>query len=207
MSARADALTGAWSASASIGPNAVIQVAGALRDRFGPLLADPLVLRATGYTMASMPSSMIDEREAQALVRAVVDKVGPWLATSVLREAGHRTGDYLLANRIPRVAQWVMRAAPKRVALSLLLKAMAANAWTFAGSGHFRIQSTPDAPELLFESCAMCRGMHEDRPMCDFYAGTFERLIQAVVAKHASVTEVECMAHGGAVCRFTLHGV
>lgn len=190
-----------------IGPNAIIQVASALQDRFGRSLAEPLLARATGYTMAQMPSEMIDEREAQSLVRALVDEVGPWLATSVLREGGHRTGDYLLANRIPKVAQWIMRLAPRRMGLALLLRAMSSNAWTFAGSGTFRVEQTGCIPELVFEQCTMCRDMHHDRPMCDFYAGTFERLIQALVARHASVTESECMAQGGAVCRFTLHGV
>ncbi len=190
-----------------IGPNTIIQVAGALRDRFGALLAEPLVRDATGYSMSAMPSAMVDEREAQALVRAVVDKVGPWLACSVLREGGHRTGDYLLANRIPRVAQWVMRLSPRRVGLSLLLRAMSANAWTFAGSGRFRVVPTRHTPILVFEECAMCRDMHAERAMCDFYAGTFERLIQALVSRYASVDEVECMAQGGAACRFEIRGV
>jgi divinyl protochlorophyllide a 8-vinyl-reductase len=190
-----------------IGPNAIIQVAGALRDRFGALLAEPLVHDATGYSMSAMPSDMVDEREAQALMRAVVDKVGPWLACSVMREGGHRTGDYLLANRIPRIAQWAMRLAPRRVGLALLLRAMSANAWTFAGSGQFCVRPTSGIPELVFEHCTMCRDMHADRAMCDFYAGTFERLIQAVVSRYASVVEVECMAHGGSACRFEIHGV
>ncbi len=190
-----------------IGPNAIIQVATALRDRFGATLAEPLLLQATGYRMTALPSEMVDEREAQALAKAVVERVGPWLGTSVLREAGHRTGDYLLANRIPQIAQLAMRLAPRHIGLSLLLGAMSKHAWTFAGSGHFRVVRTSGAPELVFDDCAMCRGMHEQRPMCDFYAGTFERLIQAVVAKHASVTEVECMAQGAERCRFQLHGV
>jgi divinyl protochlorophyllide a 8-vinyl-reductase len=49
--------------------------------------------------------------------------------------------------------------------------------------------------------------MHTERAMCDFYAGTFERLIQAVVSRYASVVEVECMAQGGAACRFEIQGV
>lgn len=170
-------------------------------------MAEPLLLESTGYTMTALPSEMIAEREAQSLVHALVEKVGPWLATSVLREAGHRTGDYLLANRIPRIAQWVMRVSPQSVALSILLSAIGRNAWTFVGSGRFRVGSSSGNPELIVESCAMCSDMHEDRPMCDFYAGTFERLMQALVARHASVTEIECCAQGGSACRFAVHGI
>ncbi len=190
-----------------IGPNAIIQVASALRDCVGPATAETLVFQATGYLPNAMPSAMVDEREAQCLMRAVVAEVGVTLATGVLREAGHRTGDYLLANRIPRIAQWVMRIAPRRLGLAILLRAMAGNAWTFAGSGTFRIERTTSVPDLVFASCALCKGMHEDRPMCDFYGGTFERLIRALVSPDARVDEVECLAQGGRVCRFHVRGV
>jgi divinyl protochlorophyllide a 8-vinyl-reductase len=198
---------GAAAGPARIGPNAIIQVFAATRERMGTAFAEALLADATPYRPDTLPSEMVVEDEPRALVRTLVERAGPYLATSVLREAGLRTGDYLLANRIPRVAQWVMRASPKRVALRLLLGAMRRNAWTFAGSGRFVVPDGARTPELVFEECAMCRGMHEERPMCDFYAGTFERLVRALVSKHASVTEVECMAQGAGRCRFVVHGI
>jgi len=195
-----------------IGPNAIIQVAAAMGDRLGRARTEPWLMQATGYTYNSLPSEMIDEREAQALIHTLLAQVGPRLTADLLREAGHRTGDYLLANRIPRVAQWAIRAAPKTVGLRLLLDAMRKNAWTFAGSGQFVISrdaatGTSRVPDLIFESCPMCRDLHESQPMCDFYGGTFERLIRALVARFASVQEVECMAQGHPHCRFTLEGI
>ncbi len=194
---------------ARIGPNAIIQVAHVLRDRLGRERAEPWLHDATGYTFDSLPVDMIDEREALALVHGLVDHVGPRLTSDLLRHAGHRTGDYLLAHRIPRVAQWAMRAAPRHTGLTLLLRAMRAHAWTFAGSGTFVVLpgETRRVPDLVFESCAMCRDLHEQQPMCDFYAGTFEKLIRALVARYASVQEVECMAQGHARCRFVLDGI
>jgi divinyl protochlorophyllide a 8-vinyl-reductase len=47
----------------------------------------------------------------------------------------------------------------------------------------------------------MCRGVTAAGPVCDFYAGTFERLVGALVGA-ATVCEVECAAHGGGCCRF-----
>jgi divinyl protochlorophyllide a 8-vinyl-reductase len=192
---------------ARIGPNAIIQVAQVVRDRLSPAFADAILRDATPYSLESMPTCMVDEREAQSVVRALVQRVGAGGATPVLREAGSRTADYLLANRIPAFAQLLIRLAPRRIGLALLLRAMAANAWTFAGSGHFAIVKAKRAPELVFHECAMCRDMHESQPMCDFYAGTFERLIAELVAPDVRVTEVECVAQGGAVCRFQLHHV
>ncbi|MCC6243236.1 MAG: bacteriochlorophyll 4-vinyl reductase [Gemmatimonadaceae bacterium] len=200
----------AISSPARIGPNAIIQVALEVEARFGRFRAEQLVFDATGYRLEALPTEMVPESEAQALARALVRELGVTLATNILREAGHRTGDYLLANRIPRVAQWVMRLAPRHVALNLLLRAMQANAWTFAGSGHFLIAPSGESakvPDLVFTSCAMCRDMHESQPMCDFYAGTFERLIRVLVSSYAGVFEVECMAQGDARCRFELQGI
>ena len=196
----------AHDAIARIGPNAVIQVAAELRQRFGVARTAALVGSSTGYSLDGLPTEMIDEREAQALSRALVEQLGPGLAANILREAGHRTGDYLLANRIPRVAQWAIRVAPRRLGLRLLLRAMQSNAWTFAGSGQFVVTDAL-IPDLVFESCAICRDMHEQQPMCDFYAGTFERLIRALVSRYSGVLEVECMALGHPHCRFVLQDI
>ena len=194
-------------APARMGPNAIIQVAGVLGDRVGPAIAEAVLHDTTGYRMDALPSRMVDEREAQALVRGLVDRIGPDEATGVLHDAGVRTADYLLAVRIPRVAQLVIRSLPRRIGLGLLLRLMSANAWTFAGSGRFLVVPGRPWPELRFENCAMCRHMHEHQPMCDFYGGTFERLIRVLVASEAQVDEVECLAQGGSACRFRLHGL
>lgn len=190
-----------------IGPNAIIQLAGVLRDRLSPSFAEALLRDATPYTMDTMPTDMVDEREARAMMHALVDRVGSAQAMPVMREAGLRTGDYLLANRIPEFAQMIIRLLPRRIGLRVLLKAVSANSWTFAGSGTFRVVPRRGPPELVFDGCTICRGMHEDQPMCDYYAGTFERLIAELVAPDVRVVEVECMAQGGAACRFHLHHV
>ena len=192
---------------ARIGPNAIIRIAEALSDRFGDGVAEPLLHAATGYHLSALPSAMVDEREPLALVKAVVERLGAADAAPILHDAGRRTGNYLLANRIPRVAQWIIRAAPRRVGLAILLQAMAQNAWTFAGSGRFRVVRSGDWPQLVFEDCAMCRELHATTPMCDFYAGTFERLIGVLVAPAVRVVEVECLAQGGRLCRFELLGI
>jgi divinyl protochlorophyllide a 8-vinyl-reductase len=196
---------------ARIGPNAIIQVAAAMGDRLGRARTEPWLRECTGYSFDHLPTEMVAEHEAQALVHSLLTHVGPRLTADLLRDAGHRTGDYLLANRIPRVAHWAIRAAPRTVGLRLLLKAMQQHAWTFAGSGQFVVQYPRDGqrgiPDLIFESCPMCRDLHEHQPMCDFYGGTFERLIRALVARFASVQEVECMAKGDARCRFILEGI
>jgi divinyl protochlorophyllide a 8-vinyl-reductase len=190
--------------TARVGPNVVIQIARVARERIGEAFADALLRDTTPYTMDRMPHEMIDQREAQGIVRELVSRVGVPMAVGVLREAGERTAEYLLAHRIPRVAQWVMRLLPRPIGLGLLLRAMSANAWTFAGSGAFRVLPSAPWPMLEFGQCAMCAGMHEHEPMCHFYGGAFEQLIRRLIAPTATVREVECIAQGGRVCRFMI---
>ena len=193
--------------AARIGPHSIIKVADVLRDRLSPSFADAVLRDATQYSLECMPHEMIDEREVRAVVRALVQRLGVAASCSVLREAGHRTADYILANHIPRSTQLFLRVAPRRIALALLLQAMKANAWTFVGSGHFAVVRAGGAPQLVVDECAMCRGMREAQPMCDYYAGCFERLMSVLVAPAARVEEVECMAQGAPACRFALRNV
>ena len=123
---------------AVVGPNAAIQLIGALR-----LATDPDAVRRILATAgvsewgATLPEAMIDERLAAALHRATRETLDPDRARPVLTEAGARTGDYILANRIPAAARVVLKASPAWIASRLLSRAIAAHAWTFAGSGRF----------------------------------------------------------------------
>jgi hypothetical protein len=79
--------------------------------------------------------------------QALVELVGPRL-TTILRDAGHRTGDYSLPTAFP-IAQW---SRPPSAAMGLRL--LARRTRTFTGSGH-QARATARAHQLLFESCAM----------------------------------------------------
>ncbi len=63
----------------------------------------------TGYINAP-PSSMVAEAEVVALHRAVATCLPVQQGEAIMTRAGHETAQYLLANRIPQVAQMVMKA-------------------------------------------------------------------------------------------------
>lgn len=189
-------------AAARIGPNAITRVAEVLRERWGPRGADA-VFDGAGIAryLASPPGRMVDEAEVALLHRRLREALGVEEARRVGREAGLRTGDYLLAHRIPRPVQWLLRALPARPAARVLLAAIARHAWTFAGSGRFRVLH--GTPLLLFiEHNPLCRGARADQPLCDFYAATFERLFRALVHPHATVRELACESMGAPACAF-----
>jgi divinyl protochlorophyllide a 8-vinyl-reductase len=192
-----------------IGPNAILQTVAVLRDQLDDAAVDALLRAHTPYALDRLPSAMVPEADPRALVRGLRDTLGDAWCARVLREAGHRTGDYLLAHRIPRPAQWIMRLLPPTLAFATLSASMARHAWTFAGSGKFTwtAGSRERAPRFEIAGCPMCRGMHASVPMCDFYAGTFEQLLRVLVAGDAVIHEVACEATGDAVCAFVVDGL
>lgn len=121
--------------SALIGPNAVLQTVAVMEERLGhaetaAILADAQIKR--------LPSGehMIPEIEALWLHRWLVLH-DPLDALAIAEEAGARTGDYIIAHRIPRVAAWLLRHLPARAAAPLLMAAIRTHAWTFIGAGRF----------------------------------------------------------------------
>lgn len=191
-------------AAGRIGPNALIQPLGVLRDRFGEARMAHIVRTATGLVPDALPvGAMVDEHLVAELHQGIVRELGESVALGVLEEAGRRTGDYLLAHRIPRPAQAVLKRLPARLSVALLARAMAKHAWTFAGTGTFTYHGGR-RPVFALAGCPLCRGMHSDRSVCHFYAGTFARLVRALAAPHALVDETSCHAAGDDACRFTV---
>ena len=202
-SAAAPGGVGAVHGGARIGPNAIIQTAATLVDRVGAAEATAILTAATPWRLDHLPTEMVDEREVTALMRGVLEHFTVADAEAIMREAGIRTGDYLLRVRIPRVAQKVLGLMPKRLALRFLLSAITRNSWTFAGSARFEVARDGEGKtSFTLTGCPVCRGQTAPAPICHYYASTVEHLVSTIVARHARVREVTCEAVGGAACRF-----
>lgn len=191
-------------AGARIGPNAITQLAHALTDRLGPRQAYALFESADlAAWFSASPENMVDEDRVIRLHRVVHARLDAALATAVTRDAGWRTADYLLANRIPRPVQRLLSALPSGLASRILVSTIARHSWTFAGSGRFRVQSGRPLT-LCIANCPLCRGAVGSGPLCDYYAGTFEGLYRALVSRRTVVTETACQALGDEACAFTV---
>jgi divinyl protochlorophyllide a 8-vinyl-reductase len=149
------------------------------------------------------PGQMVDEAEVTRLHRELRGVLGGPAAAVVAREAGRRTAGYLLAHRIPRPVQAVLRWLPAPLAARVLLQAIRRHAWTFAGSGVFEARAGRPVVLTLRDN-PLCRGQRADVPVCDYYAATFEGLFRALVHPATRVDEVACEARGDAECRFEL---
>lgn len=189
---------------ARIGPNAIIRVAEALRAQLGEQVTAELFGNVgLGHYLQTMPGHMVDEREVIALHQFLRPSLGAARARAVSREAGVRTADYLLAKRIPRPAQLVLRLLPPALASRVLLRSIGGHSWTFAGSGHFHAGSGYPV-RLSIADCPLCRGVTAAEPVCDYYAATFEHLYRALVSPRATVVETACEAMGAPACVFEI---
>lgn len=146
---------------------------------------------------------MVDERDVTALQQALRAVLNREDAAAVGLDAGRRTGDYLLAHRIPKPAQRILKLLPAGAASKMLLQAVAKHAWTFSGSGEFNY--SVDRPvRVSIRDCPLCRGQHADGPVCDFYLGAFERLFTTLVKRRTRVSETACQAMGADACVFEM---
>jgi divinyl protochlorophyllide a 8-vinyl-reductase len=182
-----------------IGPNAVLQLLPLLDRAGGADWRAGLMARA-GLDAAPDGSGMIPEAPVARLHQAM-RRDRPDIAAGLGWQAGLATGDYILAHRIPRAVQRLLRLLPWRIAARVLSQAIARNAWTFAGSGRFLVI----AP-LRFDLRAnpLVRGEVADHPICDWHRGVFTRLFQTLVHPHLTCVETRCCAQGHAACRFEM---
>lgn len=201
MSAHDQRLTGGPAVAHRIGPNAILQLIPVLEAAFGPGAADR-ALAAAGVSRPGPASGMLPETQVSTLHRWLRD-THPEEAPRLLREAGLATGDYILANRIPPLAQRLIRALPAFLGARVLAMAIAKHSWTFAGSGKFRVVS---GRPLSFEIARnpVVAGESSDTPLCHWHAAVFERLFSRLVWPHVAVRETACCAKGAPACRFEL---
>jgi len=201
------AATGKWrtsedgaNAAGLIGPNAILQALPVLDDLLGRDGRRHMLSRA-GIAEVPDGTEMIPEALAARLHRQIRLDV-PEAAARVSVAAGVATADYILANRIPKPAQIVLRILPAGPAARVLSRAIARHAWTFAGSGQFTVR---DPWRFEIVNNPLVRGEAAPGCLCHWHAAVFARLYQVLVAPGCTCREVTCGAQGaGARCRFEI---
>jgi divinyl protochlorophyllide a 8-vinyl-reductase len=190
------------SAVAVIGPNAITRMAEALSAALGESLCGDIFASAgLSRHLASPPTRMIPETDVAHLHGAAIAWLGEARAAEVSREAGRLTGEYLLAHRIPALAQRVLKRLPRALASRILVAAIARHAWTFAGGGEFAYRFSPRLT-LTLKGSPICRGLRTQEPACGYFAATFERVFGEILGPSLRVTEIECEATGAPACVF-----
>ena len=202
-----DAALHAGPHAGKIGPNAITRVAQVLPARVGSAATWNL-FEAAGllHHLRQPPEGLVDEGEVRRLHGALRAQLGRDTARDVSLAAGRCTADYLLAHRIPKPVQALLKRLPARLAAHVLLQAITRHAWTFAGSGEFSAKAGGFGQPvvLCIRHNPLCRDLRSEAPACDYYAATFERLFQVLVHQGSAVREVACEACGDSECRFEI---
>ena len=154
-----------------IGPNAILQLVPVLRAHLGDLRTHAICAAANLHALPD-GTQMVPEDDAARLHQAV-RRLEPQRADLILQEAGARTADYILAHRIPRFAQIILKILPAPLAARILARAIAQHAWTFVGSGTFRVIS-PWCFEI--ENNPLNAGEEDSTSAASWNAAVFERL-------------------------------
>lgn len=187
---------------ARIGPNSLIQTGQALAALFDDETARMIFGRAgIGHRYADPPGTMLDEREPQRLFAVLCDTLSDQEATRVLAEAGDRTGQYLLANRVPKPARQLLPRLPPAISARLLVRAISAHAWTFAGSGGFSGE-VHGWRRLVIHLAIKANPLAT--PGCPWHGAVFERLFATLTATQVSVLHPRCQAKGNDCCEWTI---
>ncbi len=229
MSAAAPGGGAASRGGGRIGPNALLQLVPVLERQGGPALRQA-VFEAGGVRGPIDRRAMVPEG-AVACVHQAMRRLVPGLAPGLATAAGTATGDYILAHRIPRAVQVLLRHLPRAIAADLLARAVAGHAWTFAGSGRFsRVRADPPlareggrgtwpavamgifarkkpGPEpVVFEIAGnpLVDGERAGAPVCHWHAAVFQRLFAVLVDPGVEVRETACCACGAPACRFEI---
>lgn len=185
-----------------IGPNAILQLVDVLERRGeGDLLRS--MLAEAGVARPPRDAGMLPEADCAAVHQAL-RRLSPD-AEQLLEAAGLATGDYILAHRIPKLAQGVLGVLPGALAAPILTKAISKHSWTFAGTGEFRVVSSQPLV-LSVARNPLVAGWRADRPQCVWHVAVFRRLYGRLVWPGVRVREVACCACGDPACRFELSG-
>lgn len=185
---------------ARIGPNAILQLVPVLDRAIGEKARKSLFAEA-GVTLPPPESGMLPEIEVIRLHRGLYFWL-PTIAPDLLRQAGLATGDYILANRIPLPAKLLLRFMPAALAARLLAMAIAQHAWTFAGSGAFKVERFGPLT-VSIGSNPLAVGF-ESGPSCHWHTAVFERLFSELVWPRVHVAETACCALGNPECQFEI---
>lgn len=181
---------------ARIGPNAVLQLMAVLDREMGRQARDRVF---AGLRLPPPDSGMIPQAEAVAAHRALRATL-PERADALLAAAGEATADYILRHRIPAFARGAIRLLPSWLGARVLARAIERHAWTFAGSGRFRVASLSP---LVFE--LRDNPLAQDGAACVWHAAVFRRLFERLVWRKVRVVETCCAGRGAHLCRFELH--
>lgn len=180
-----------------VGPNAIVQLVESMRATGRePLAAAVLGAAGRAAWVNDPPKDMISQKDAARVHALLWQLTDAEEAAVIIADAGRRTADYVTAYRIPPVARRILKILPASVAQRMLLRSIARHAWTFAGSGSFRIAPSAGV------SFAIAANPLAGPGGCRWHEAVFTQLWRTFISERATVKELNCCAMGSTACEF-----
>lgn len=186
---------------ARIGSGSVLELVPLMDDVLGEAERDRLLL-ISGIPELLPNQGMMEETPAAALHQALRSN-HPTLAPALTIRAGERTAEHIIERRIPKAALQVMRHLPPWLSAPLLARVIETHAWTFAGSGRFKVLSKHPLVFALTDN-PVVRGEQSPEPICNWHSAVFQRLFSSIVDPNLRCVETHCCASGSKSCVFEI---
>ncbi|QFS81312.1 V4R domain protein [Roseivivax sp. THAF40] len=182
-----------------MGANMVVPLHAVIEKEIGGVDRD-LVFHASGITDLPGEAEFVPEGKVAHLHQLVWEK-WPEQAPRMMDMAGRVAAEVFVAHYIPPKARLMLQNMPWSISAWLVGKSARHNAWTFAGSGMFAIQSTSRL--ALFHN-PLALNINADGPCCQYYAAMFEHMFQRLSHRDFTCKEVCCSATGSDHCAFDI---
>lgn len=181
-----------------VGPNAVLQLIETLHaSEHGEDIHAVFNRAGLVHYLAHPPLAMVSEEHALRLFKAVGRELSEERAREVLDDAGRRTAQYVMANRIPGSVRSLLRVMPSFLATPLLCRAIKHHAWTFAGSGSCETSGIRRVKlDIKNNPLAI--------PDCPWHSAVILTMFRSLADRSMQLQHSYCCARGDAFCRFEL---
>lgn len=179
--------------------NMILPIHEVLSKFIGPDSRDDL-FRQAGLRFLPSPQDPVRERQV-AQVHQTIRRELPDDWQHIMKDAGEKAGRVVLAYRMDPGARDLLRRLPWSLATWMLVRTTTQNAWTFSGSGNFRVVKTS-----TLEICnnPVTRAESSDAPVCLFQQTVLETVFSHAIDTRLRFVETKCCAAGADACRFEL---
>lgn len=158
------------------------------------------LFRDAGLKFLPSPQEPVRERQV-AQVHQAVRRELPDDWPHIMKAAGEMAGRVVLDYRMEPAARDLLRRLPWSLATWMLVRTTTQNAWTFTGSGDFRVVKTST---LEIGNNPVTRSEVSKDPVCVFQQTVLETVFSQAIDTRLSFVETACCAAGSKACRFEL---
>ena len=181
-----------------VAPQAVLSLMGATEDALGPEAAARLLRDGALFRLPD-PTTPVSEEQVARMHKALRIAY-PVDAAPIARVAGRRAAESLIETQLSPRAQRMLSASPWTVGAWLLGRWAGQHAWTFAGSGRFRM--VREMEFVIWDNPFAKAAAPAEGPQCAWQEALFERLFQSLIDPRLICREMTCAAAGADACRF-----